>query len=79
MVAAIVDIAHVLSTGLVATGDFRGAILTATHGLLAESCSETLYVDAIRAARASGAADEAERLSDQLRATLEALDPEYAS
>ncbi|MGW6130790.1 LysM peptidoglycan-binding domain-containing protein [Cellulomonas sp. NPDC055163] len=79
MIAAIVDIAHVLSGQFLAAGDSQGAILAATRGLLAEACSETLYYDAIRAAQASGAEDEADRLSDRLQATLEALDPEYAS
>lgn len=79
MVAAIVDIAHILSAQLLAKGDSRDAILAATRGLLAEACSETLYDDAIHAARASGAVEEANRLSDQLHATLDALDPEYAS
>ncbi|MBB2921321.1 LysM peptidoglycan-binding domain-containing protein [Cellulomonas cellasea] len=78
IVAAIVDVAHILSTRLLTLGDSRGAILAATRGLLAEACSETLYDDAIGAAKALGDGEVAERLSVQLRATLEDLDPEYA-
>lgn len=78
IVAAIVDVAHILSTRLLTLGDSRGAILAATRGLLAEACSETLYDDAIGAAKALGDGEVAERLSVQLRATLEELDPEYA-
>lgn len=79
MVAAIVDVAHVLSAQLLAAGDLRAAILAATRGLLAEACSETLYDDAISAANALGDIREAERLEIQRHATLEELDPEYAS
>ncbi|WP_298456610.1 LysM peptidoglycan-binding domain-containing protein [uncultured Cellulomonas sp.] len=77
MVAAIVDAAHVLSAGLLAAGDYQGALSAATHGLLAEPCSEHLYDDAIRAARCRGDVEEADRLAAQLLATLEDLDPEY--
>ncbi|MGW6129744.1 hypothetical protein ACWFNE_06940 [Cellulomonas sp. NPDC055163] len=79
MAAAIVDVAHVLSAQLLAARDFRGAILAATRGQLAEACSETLYDDAISAANALGDIREAERLESQRHATLEELDPEYAS
>ncbi|GEA89068.1 LysM peptidoglycan-binding domain-containing protein [Cellulomonas cellasea] len=78
IVAAIIDVAHILSRRLQTLGDSRGAILAATRGLLAEACSETLYDDAIGAAKALGDGEVAERLSVRLRATLEELDPEYA-
>ncbi|WP_225753185.1 LysM peptidoglycan-binding domain-containing protein [Actinotalea sp. Marseille-Q4924] len=77
MISAIVDAAHVLSASLLAAGKHQGALSAATRGLLAEPCSERLYDDAIRAARGRGDADEAERLTSRLRATLESLDPEY--
>ena len=78
MVSAIVDAAHILSATLLAGGNHQGALSAATRGLRAEPCSEHLYDDAIRAARGRGDADEAERLTSRLRATLESLDPEYA-
>ncbi|WP_448060636.1 LysM peptidoglycan-binding domain-containing protein [Cellulomonas hominis] len=77
MTSAIADAAHVLAERLLAGGDHGGALSAATRGLLAEPCSEVLYDDAIRAARARGDAETTERLESRLRATLESLDAEY--
>jgi len=79
MISAVVDAAHVIATSLIDRGENRGALSAATRGMLAEPCSESLYNDAIRAARANGDFNRADLLSASLHAQLEALDSDYAS
>lgn len=77
MIGAIVDVAHVLSGLLLAAGNHQAASITATKGLLAESCSEVLYRDAITAAQARGDRVEAARIAARLEARLTELDPDH--
>jgi hypothetical protein len=78
MISAVVDAAHVVSTSLIDLGEHRGALSAATRGMLAEPCSESLYDDAIRAARANGDFNRAELLTASLHVQLEAIDSDYA-
>jgi len=75
MISAIVDVSHALSATRLAQRDYRAAQEAAAQGLLAESCSELLFRDALRAAAARGDTDEAARLADRLRTQIEQLDP----
>jgi len=70
MISVIVDVAHALSVTRLAQRDYRAAQEAAAQGLLAESSSELLYRDALRAAAARGDTDEAVRLADRLRTQI---------
>ena len=78
MISAAADTAHIVSALLLETGDHRGALDAAIHGLLAEHISDLLHQDAIAAAQASGDSLEAHRLAARFEAMLEELDPEFA-
>lgn len=70
MISAIADAAHVLAQLLAASGDHRGAVRFATKGLLADSCSEVLYADAVAGAEAVGDYAEARRLLEGLDSVM---------
>ncbi|MCB2175748.1 MAG: LysM peptidoglycan-binding domain-containing protein [Actinomycetales bacterium] len=70
MISAIADAAHVLAQLLAASGDHRGAVRFATKGLLADSCSEVLYADAVAGAEAVGDYAEARRLLETLDSVM---------
>ena len=76
MISAITDVAHMLSSARLMTGDPEGARDAAARGLLVEPCSELLTQDAIRAAKALGDFAAAARLLDRLRTRLSAIDPD---
>lgn len=76
MITSIVDVAHVLASIRLQTGDHRRAQNAAVRGLLAEPCSELLYRDALRAASLRGDHDEVARLADRLQAQIERIDPD---
>jgi hypothetical protein len=76
MISAITDVAHVLSTARLATGDAAGARQAAAQGMLVEPCSELLAKDAIRAVTALGDHDAAMAILTRLRSRLTEVDPD---
>lgn len=74
IVAAIVDVAHLLSVDRLAGGAPADAARAAARGLLVEPASETLHRDAIRAAAARGDGAEVHRTVLRMRQSFEELD-----
>ncbi|MGQ0842993.1 MAG: hypothetical protein ACT4QF_02545 [Sporichthyaceae bacterium] len=76
MISAIVDVAHVTVERALARGDARRARWAAGRCLTVEPCSELLVQDAIRAAKALGDTEDADRLVAALRRQIQDLDPD---
>lgn len=76
MISTIADTAHVLSRLRTSTGEWSAALDTATKGLRADTCSDVLTADAIKAASGLGNPDEVDRLAARLAAAVSDIDPE---
>jgi DNA-binding SARP family transcriptional activator len=74
IVAAVVDVAHLLSVARLGAGAAADAARAAARGLVVEPASETLHRDVIRAAAARGDSAEVRRAVARMRQSFEALD-----
>jgi nucleoid-associated protein YgaU len=76
MISTISDMAHVLARLQQQRGARRAALETATKGLLVDSCSDVLHIDALDAANALDDQVEVARLVSRYQSELGALDPD---
>ncbi len=76
MISTTADVAHVLASIHLETGDPAAAAEAAAIGLTVDICNEQLYRDAIAAARRRGDLGEITRLAANLRAHIEEIDPD---
>ncbi len=74
MVSAIVDVAQALADLALAANDYQQARWATARGLAAESFAEGLHRTAAEAAAAAGDHDEAERIIEAYRRSVQDLD-----
>jgi hypothetical protein len=67
MIAAVCDVAHLVSQARAERGDWRAARHAASIGLLVDPSSELLFEDALRAAASAQDHAEAEKLLNRLQ------------